>query len=72
MKKFAPIAAIALFAVAFTSCKKEYTCSCTTTMNGVSTTVEAKSAEKMTKKDAKAACEKETEVAGVKVSCKLK
>lgn len=28
MKKFAPIAAIALFAVAFTSCKKDYTCEC--------------------------------------------
>ncbi len=29
MKKFAPIIAIALFAMAFTSCKKDYTCSCT-------------------------------------------
>jgi len=29
MKKFAPIAAIALFAVAFTSCSKDYTCTCT-------------------------------------------
>lgn len=28
MKKFAPIAAIALFAVAFTSCKKDWTCEC--------------------------------------------
>ncbi len=29
MKKFAPIAAIAVFAIAFTSCKKDYVCSCT-------------------------------------------
>lgn len=28
MKKIAPIAAIALLAVAFTSCKKNYTCTC--------------------------------------------
>lgn len=29
MKKFASIAAIALFAVGFTSCKKDFTCTCT-------------------------------------------
>lgn len=28
MKKIAPIAAFALLAVAFTSCKKDYTCTC--------------------------------------------
>lgn len=28
MKKIAPIAAIALLAVTFTSCKKNYTCTC--------------------------------------------
>ncbi|HEY9178731.1 MAG TPA: hypothetical protein VIN07_13625 [Flavipsychrobacter sp.] len=71
MKKFAPIAAIALFAVAFTSCKKEWTCECSTTMNGTTTTVSGKTT-KMTKKDAKAACEKDTNVGGVQVSCKIK
>lgn len=71
MKKFAPIAAIALFAVAFTSCKKEWTCECSTTMNGTTTTASAKTA-KVSKADAKAACEKETNVAGVQVSCKIK
>lgn len=29
MKKVASIAMIALFAVSFTACKKDYTCSCT-------------------------------------------
>ena len=28
MKKFAPIVMVALLAVAFTSCKKDYTCEC--------------------------------------------
>lgn len=34
MKKIAPIAAIALFAIATTSCKKNYTCECVSTSNG--------------------------------------
>ena len=56
MKKITTVAAIALFAVAFTSCKKNYTCECTTTTNGVTTTVKGNSA-KMSKKDAKALCD---------------
>lgn len=52
MKKFAPIAAIALFAIAFTSCKKDYTCTCT--VAGVSEDIPIKDAKK---KDAKDACD---------------
>jgi hypothetical protein len=52
MKKIAPIAALALLAVAFTSCKKDYSCDCTiggqTTKNPIN---DAK------KKDAKDACD---------------
>ncbi len=77
MKKFAPIAAIALFAIAFTSCKKKWTCECTSTINGVSTTSSGTDTEKRTKKDAKALCEKSNgtqTIAGITttVDCKLK
>lgn len=77
MKKFAPIAAIALFAVAFTSCKKEWTCECTSTGGGTTTTASDKSATKLSKKDAKAWCESSngtTSIAGVSftIDCKLK
>jgi hypothetical protein len=35
MKKRFPLAAIAVFVVAFTSCKKDYTCTCYKSTNGV-------------------------------------
>lgn len=53
MKKIAPIAALALLAVAFTSCKKDYTCSCSDS-TGDKQEIEIKDAKK---KDAKAACD---------------
>ena len=34
MKKIMPISALVLFALAFTSCKKDYTCTCTQTNGG--------------------------------------
>ncbi len=54
MKKIAPIVAIAAL-VAFSSCKKDYTCTCTASLNGqsygsTSTTI------KNTKSKAKTAC----------------
>jgi hypothetical protein len=67
MKKFAPIAAIALFAVAFTSCKKDWTCECSA--NGQvlgSTTI------KETKKKAKDACEATASYPGITVKCEIK
>jgi len=57
MKKIAPLAAALLLTFAFTSCKKNYTCTCTVTSNGVSATGTS-SSFKDTKKNAKAACEK--------------
>lgn len=72
MKKIAPIAAIALFAVAFTSCKKEYTCTCSWTYNGTTTSQDVKSGTKLTKKDAKSWCEKNTISGQTGVTCKLK
>lgn len=75
MKKFIPMTAVAVIALMFTSCKKEYTCTCTSNVGGTTTTASGKT-EKMSKKDAKAACEKgnmTSTVAGttVTVSCKI-
>lgn len=72
MKKIAPIVAIALCAM-FTSCKKKWTCECKVTANGVTTTVSGTSEEKMSKKDAKAACDNgDTSIGGVTSECELK
>lgn len=68
------IAAGLLLTAGFTSCKKEYTCSCTVEAMGVSQTTDSKLG-KATKKDAKKACESSTTnftAPGVSVSCKLK
>lgn len=70
MKKLV-LAIAALGFVTMTSCKKEWTCKCTTTVNGVSTSAEGKTT-KLSKKDAKAACEKGTTVSGVTVKCEIK
>lgn len=71
MKKIAPIAALALLAVSFTSCKKNYKCTCTWTMAGVSQSATT-DLGKQKKSDAEAACSaKATSVAGVTYSCKL-
>lgn len=58
MKKLV-LAIAALGLVSLTSCKKEYTCSCTTFSNApgfTATTVEGKT-DKMKKSDAKTKCE---------------
>lgn len=56
MKKFIPLAAVAVLALTFTSCKKDYSCTCTSTVGGSSAS-STTSLGKQTKKDAKAACE---------------
>lgn len=60
-----------LVASTFTSCKKDYTCECSTTYNGVTTT--ASGTVNGTKSDAKEACEKGTSSAGgITVTCAIK
>ncbi len=56
MKKILLIAAVA--GMAMTSCKKDYTCECTTTSNapGVGSTTASGSTGKMKKKDAESKC----------------
>ena len=56
MKKVLLIAAVA--GLSMVSCKKKYTCECTTTYNGTTTTSSGTSSEKMKKKDAEAECNK--------------
>ena len=78
MKKISTIAIVALFgAMSLTACKKKWTCECTSTVNGVSTTSSGTDTEKRTKKDAKDLCTKNngsTTVAGITTTldCKLK
>ncbi|OJW96846.1 MAG: hypothetical protein BGO70_05460 [Bacteroidetes bacterium 43-93] len=58
MKTVLSIAAVALFTFAFTSCKKDYTCTCTKTEAGTSkTTVYEKQMRNQTKPNAKATCQ---------------
>ncbi len=73
MKKIASIAAIALFgAMAMTSCKKDYTCTCTYNIAGQTTSTDF-SLGKQKKKDAEAACSaRVSTLAGTSVSCNLK
>lgn len=52
MKKIAPIALIAMMAVAFTSCKKDYKCSCKDSSGNEIKTQSFKAK----KSDAKASC----------------
>ena len=77
MKKILLVAAVA--GLAMVSCKKEYTCECTSTTNASGTTmsVTASTTIKDTKKNATEACEagtKDNSVGGVtaKVECKIK
>lgn len=74
MKKFAPIVAVAVLGMMFTSCKKSHECECTYTLNGTTTTVPYNTgAAKMTKKDAKTWCEAASaSYAYANGSCKLK
>lgn len=66
MKKIAPIAAIALFAVAFTSCKKDWTCSCDDGQGGKT----EMTIQNTTKALAKTACEGNN--IGIQTGCELK
>ena len=74
MKKLLLVAAVAAFTM--TSCKKDYTCECTTSVSilGVTTSATASTTIKDTKKKAKETCEKGTvsNSAGSTTTCKIK
>jgi hypothetical protein len=66
---------LAVATIAFlglTSCKKDYTCACTTTDSSSSTSVTQSTTVNGTKKDAKAACEKTQTVATITTTCVIK
>jgi hypothetical protein len=68
MKKVIAIAAVGVFALGLTSCKKEYTCKCTV----LGQTVEGKSDGKLKKKDAEEWCDKsDTAAKAAGGSCSL-
>ncbi len=70
MKKITPMIAIALFALASTSCKKNYTCECTYANNS---SLNSSSEIKTTKKDAEAKCKTLNDAAApVGGTCALK
>jgi hypothetical protein len=70
MKKFAPIAIIALLAVAFTSCKKDWSCECKDKDGNVDFTY---TYPKVAKSSAKTSCDAaNTTWATDGGSCKLK
>ncbi len=56
MKKIILFAAIALVGSTFTSCKKDYTCTCTVSATGMATTKYTYPLTNTTKSDATSAC----------------
>ncbi len=71
MKKIAFVA-LAIFALTFTSCKREWTCTCTASVAGQTAT--ASSSFEATKKDAEESCDafqSTSSVGGVTYSCEL-
>lgn len=58
MKKISSFVAVILFAIAFTSCKKEYMCKCTFKTGSEQPFYAATGLGKTTEDDAKAVCEK--------------
>ncbi|HET8573870.1 MAG TPA: hypothetical protein VFL76_08355 [Edaphocola sp.] len=77
MRKFTAVAALALLAATvLPSCKKDYKCECTSSMNGQTVGTSTYDLGKQTKKDAKDACNQKATSAstgGVQVSveCQL-
>ncbi len=75
MKKLFPVMAIALGAALFTSCKKDYNCTCTTTDNGTVIGTSTVSLGKQKKSDAENACSAKASSSGggttITTSCKL-
>ncbi|MBL7692715.1 MAG: hypothetical protein JNM41_14075 [Flavipsychrobacter sp.] len=56
MKKLIPMIAVAALATMFTSCKKDYSCTCTSSASGSTTSTMKYPLGKQKKKDAESAC----------------
>ncbi len=70
MKKLIPVAAVGLIALMFTSCKKDYKCTCTWNIAGTAGSY-TWDLGKQKKKDAEAGCKYAAAVTGVTYDCKL-
>jgi hypothetical protein len=72
MKKLLLVGAFATFGVlALSSCKKDYTCECKTTVGSLTST--STSTINGKKKDAKEACDKkDSSITGASVACEIK
>lgn len=75
MKKLFPLMVVAVVATMFTSCKKDYSCTCTTKITGMADQTTTTSLGKQKKSDAETACTaKASSSAGgttASVTCKL-
>lgn len=71
MKKLFPIAMVAVVALMFTSCKKDYTCECSYTTGGVKTVLSSGTIH-TTKSKAKDACNTTATYPGATISCEVK
>lgn len=72
MKKlFVMISGIAL--IGFSSCKKEYTCECTTTNGSATSIVNEKKLDKQSLKDARSKCDEgDMKIGSLETECKIK
>ena len=75
MKKIVLFAMVAIVASTFTSCKKDYTCTCTTKETGVPDVVTTVTIKNATKSDAQKACSGNASVSGggvgISITCSL-
>ncbi|HTN18396.1 MAG TPA: hypothetical protein VL092_11980 [Chitinophagaceae bacterium] len=72
MKKLLVSTAL-LSAICLGSCRKEYTCECSTSTGGSTSIVNKKVLNKQALKDARAECDKgDSDVAGIRTECEIK
>lgn len=72
MKRNLTIAFVGLAMIALTSCKKDYTCECTSTDSSGNSSTSSTTIENAKKSDAEEACNKSISSGGSTIECKLK
>ncbi|MBL7711709.1 MAG: hypothetical protein JNL13_04565 [Chitinophagaceae bacterium] len=72
MKKLL-VSAVLLSAISLGSCRKAYTCECSTSNGGSTSIVNKRELSKQALKDARAECDKgDSDIAGVRTECEIK
>jgi hypothetical protein len=65
--------AVALIAISFGSCRKAYTCECSTSNGGSTAIVNEKELSKQSLKDARSECDKgDTKIGSLATECEIK